>query len=443
MRARGARRHRRRGARGRGRRRCDAADDRSDQSRAYRPKCRSWWRSPRSTAKTPTPIVCASSWWSRSWSPRSGAATPSSTRWRHRPASASTSCSSAILLVADVEELAANPKAPARAFVLESNLDPGRGPVVTALVERGTLRVGEPIVAGGGWGRVRAMFDDHGPAGHRGRPVDAGRDPRPRRRAARGRRAAGRARRQDRPHRGRGPVVAAAQGEPRAPDGPGRRCPPRGHLRDGPAGRGRHAQPRAQGRRARLARSGHRRAAQARPGARGSAAVVRAPRRRRDHRVRREPRRGVERHRDRLQRATRPQGPRARRDREGGAPPLRGHLPGARGRATARSSACSSPSSRKWSPARPRSARSSACPGSARSPVATCSTARSPVARACASCATAWSSGTARSRRSSGSRTTSREVQSGFECGIGLSDFQDLKPGDIIETYELKEIPRG
>jgi translation initiation factor IF-2 len=70
-----------------------------------------------------------------------------------------------LLLVADVElaeDLRANPEAPARAFVLESNLDPGRGPVVTALVERGTLRVGEPVVAGGGWGRVRAMFDDHG-----------------------------------------------------------------------------------------------------------------------------------------------------------------------------------------------------------------------------------------------------------------------------------------
>jgi translation initiation factor IF-2 len=64
-----------------------------------------------------------------------------------------------ILLVADVEELTANPKAPARAFVLESNLDQGRGPVVTALVERGTLRVGEPVVAGNGWGRVRAMTD--------------------------------------------------------------------------------------------------------------------------------------------------------------------------------------------------------------------------------------------------------------------------------------------
>ncbi|MGZ8734800.1 MAG: translation initiation factor IF-2, partial [Acidimicrobiia bacterium] len=72
-----------------------------------------------------------------------------------------------LLLVADAqleEELRANPKAPARAFVLEANLDPGRGPVVTALVERGTLRVGEPVVAGGGWGKVRAMFDERGNA---------------------------------------------------------------------------------------------------------------------------------------------------------------------------------------------------------------------------------------------------------------------------------------
>src|SRR5207253_3575479 len=67
-----------------------------------------------------------------------------------------------ILLVAEVEELGANPKVPARALVLESNLDQGRGPVVTALVERGTLRVGDPIVAGGAWGKVRAMFDENG-----------------------------------------------------------------------------------------------------------------------------------------------------------------------------------------------------------------------------------------------------------------------------------------
>ena len=46
--------------------------------------------------------------------------------------------------------------------MLESNLDQGRGPVATVLVERGTLRVGDPVVAGGGWGKVRAMFDETG-----------------------------------------------------------------------------------------------------------------------------------------------------------------------------------------------------------------------------------------------------------------------------------------
>jgi translation initiation factor IF-2 len=69
-----------------------------------------------------------------------------------------------ILLMADLYDppLAANPKVPARAFVLESNLDQGRGPVATVIVERGTLRVGDPVVAGGGWGKVRAMFDEAG-----------------------------------------------------------------------------------------------------------------------------------------------------------------------------------------------------------------------------------------------------------------------------------------
>jgi translation initiation factor IF-2 len=68
----------------------------------------------------------------------------------------------AILLLADVEELKANPKAPTRGLVLEGNLDPGRGPVATALIQRGTLRVGDPVVAGAAWGRVRAMLDEAG-----------------------------------------------------------------------------------------------------------------------------------------------------------------------------------------------------------------------------------------------------------------------------------------
>ena len=67
-----------------------------------------------------------------------------------------------ILLVAEVEELKANPDTTASGQVIESKLDPGRGAVVTVLVQRGTLKIGDAIVAGAHWGRVRAMHDYHG-----------------------------------------------------------------------------------------------------------------------------------------------------------------------------------------------------------------------------------------------------------------------------------------
>jgi translation initiation factor IF-2 len=67
-----------------------------------------------------------------------------------------------ILLVAEVEELRANPNADASGQVIESRLDPGRGAVVTVLVQRGTLKVGDAVVAGAHWGRVRAMHDFKG-----------------------------------------------------------------------------------------------------------------------------------------------------------------------------------------------------------------------------------------------------------------------------------------
>ena len=64
-----------------------------------------------------------------------------------------------ITVMAEVEELRANPAAAASGSVIESKLDPGRGPVVSILVSRGTLEVGDALVAGAQWGRVRAMHD--------------------------------------------------------------------------------------------------------------------------------------------------------------------------------------------------------------------------------------------------------------------------------------------
>ena len=67
-----------------------------------------------------------------------------------------------IVLVTDLEELAANPDAEASGTVIESELDPGRGPVTGVLVQRGTLKVGDAVVAGAVWGKVRAMLDHRG-----------------------------------------------------------------------------------------------------------------------------------------------------------------------------------------------------------------------------------------------------------------------------------------
>ncbi|MGN6380566.1 MAG: translation initiation factor IF-2 [Gaiellales bacterium] len=64
-----------------------------------------------------------------------------------------------ILLQADVLELRANPDAPASGVIIESRLDVGRGPVATLLVQRGTLRVGDAVVAGDAWGKVKALND--------------------------------------------------------------------------------------------------------------------------------------------------------------------------------------------------------------------------------------------------------------------------------------------
>ena len=67
-----------------------------------------------------------------------------------------------ILLAAEVKELKANPNRKARGLVIEAELDKGKGPVATILVQKGTLRVGDNVTAGPCYGKVRAMMDDKG-----------------------------------------------------------------------------------------------------------------------------------------------------------------------------------------------------------------------------------------------------------------------------------------
>lgn len=67
-----------------------------------------------------------------------------------------------ILLVAEMQELKANPNLPAHGTIIEAQLDKGRGPVATVLVQRGTLHIGDTIIAGTSYGKVRAMINDRG-----------------------------------------------------------------------------------------------------------------------------------------------------------------------------------------------------------------------------------------------------------------------------------------
>ena len=77
-----------------------------------------------------------------------------------------------IILQADVLELKANPDAEASGFVIEANLDKGRGPVATVLIQRGTLHTGDVVVAGTSYGRVRALVNPRGEHVGEARPAD-------------------------------------------------------------------------------------------------------------------------------------------------------------------------------------------------------------------------------------------------------------------------------
>ncbi|MEG2205031.1 MAG: translation initiation factor IF-2, partial [Oscillospiraceae bacterium] len=67
-----------------------------------------------------------------------------------------------ILLVAETKELTANPDRLAKGTVIEAKLDKGRGPIATVLIQNGTLKLGDMVIAGTAFGRVRVMFNDKG-----------------------------------------------------------------------------------------------------------------------------------------------------------------------------------------------------------------------------------------------------------------------------------------
>ena len=130
-----------------------------------------------------------------------------------------------LLLVADVEDLKASPDGRAAGVVLESHLDIGRGPVATLLVQRGTLKVGEPLVAGPGVGPRAGADRPPRRAGQGSRPVDARAGARPQRRGRRRRRLRGRPRRAHRQVGRREARALAPRGQPRPRGRRARRAP--------------------------------------------------------------------------------------------------------------------------------------------------------------------------------------------------------------------------
>ena len=137
----------------------------------------------------------------------------------------------AILLTADAAlDLRANPNMEAQGVAIEAHLDRGRGPVATVLVQRGTLRVGDSIVAGDAYGRVRPMLDEHGDDVTEAHAVASGAGPRVHLGARRRRHVPGRRRGPGGPADRRpaaGPRAQRPAGQPSQadqPGGPGRRA---------------------------------------------------------------------------------------------------------------------------------------------------------------------------------------------------------------------------
>ena len=339
-----------------------------------------------------------------------------------------------ILLVAEVEELKANPDAPASGAVIESHLDPGRGPVATVLVQRGTLHVGDSVVAGSQWGKVRAMQDHTGARLEEARPGDpvevlgfegvceAGERVEVVENDRRARQLA-----EERAHRLKTEQLARRQS--------------RRLTLDEVFAKAQEGEINELNIVLKADVSGSLEALQDE--------IAKLPQDEISVNVIRAGAGGINESDVMLAAASdaviigfnvRPLADARRAADAGGRrdPHLLGDLQGHRGAARG-----------DGGHARARGGRGGARPGrgagavqglarSARSPAARSPTASSSAAPRCAWSATAPSPGPAGSARCAGSRTTSREVEAGLECGVVLEGFQDVKVGDVIEAFETQ-----
>ena len=343
-----------------------------------------------------------------------------------------------LLVVAELEDLRANPTGRAKGIVLEANLDKGRGPVATVLVDKGELKVGDPIVAGAAWGRVRAMIDDKGnqvKSASPSMPVEvlglstvpeAGDEFRaaPDERIAR---TVGEAREHHR-------KIRDQRGDARAKSGV-RLEDIFDQIQSGEtANLNLILKADVHGSLEAVTESLRRLS-------RDEVELTFVHRRRRHHRERHHARGRDERHDHRLQRAPRSQVPRAGRSAGRRDPHLRDHLQAARGH-RAGDGRHAGPGVRRGRHRRRRGARG--LPGPASRRVAGCyvqngTITRGSKVRFLRDGTIIWKGTVSSLRRF---KEDVHEVRAGFECGIGLSDFQDLKSGDVIETFDEREIER-
>ena len=341
-----------------------------------------------------------------------------------------------IVLVAELEELKANPNAPASGVVIESHLDPGRGPVATVLVQRGTLQVGDALVAGATWGKVRAMLDFTGARVEGGAPGRPGRGARPRRRL-RGRRA-GRGGRRTSGARGSSRRSAATASRPsRSPASRPAGSPSRRSSRRRTEGELKELNIVLKADVSGLARGAPGRDRQ---GPAGADRGQRDPRRAgRDQRVRRDARRGLRRDHHRLQRPPAGRGAPRRRARGRRDPHLLGDLQGHRGAPRGDGGHARARGGRGG--ARPGRGQG-AVPGLARRhdrrlPVTDGKVTRTAQVRLVREGTVVWTGRLGSLRRF---KDNVQEVEEGLECGVVLEGYQDVKVGDVLEFFETKQV---